>query len=431
VRGSSTSTPAASLRPWSPLLPAAALLAAVLAISLAQLARGEVSVVVRGGQWLFWRAGDDSWGPMRAAFDWLSRPHAGGVYQEIFFHRHIKFQYPPSSLLVFSALEALGLSPSNGLLNAISWVSILVEASAVGALAYAALRKACPERLRLAAALLAAAMTLCFYPTITSYNIGQIQTWINALFAVAALCWLRDRPGAAGALIGLICLMKPQFGLFLIWGALRREWRFCTTLLAVAAGGNLLAVLRFGWENEIDYLSAVRFMGRHGEAYFPNQSINGVMHRLIGTADPLHFEAHAFAPFNPIVYGTTVATSLLLLAACLWPRRSGGGVADFMIAALTFTIASPIAWEHHYGILPPLIALLAASLVARPAKAEAVVLGAAYLLTAPALNAPDRLGGGLSSLLISAFFLAAVAILALLYRRRAAVLALPAAAEPA
>jgi hypothetical protein len=33
-----------------------------------------------------------------------------------------------------------------------------------------------------------------------------------------------------------------------------------------------------------------------------------------------------------------------------------GGVVDFCVIAVTSTLASPVAWEHHYGILLPIFA---------------------------------------------------------------------------
>ncbi|MCB0138226.1 MAG: hypothetical protein KDD75_24205, partial [Caldilineaceae bacterium] len=45
----------------------------------------------------------------------------------------------------------------------------------------------------------------------------------------------------------------------------------------------------------------------------------------------------------------------------------------------TATIVSPIAWEHHYGILPPVFALLFAKCAERPPEPSLVV---AFLLSA-------------------------------------------------
>jgi hypothetical protein len=427
MRESSKIEPAAATRWWLfPLLMGVGLALVIATAQVQKLLHTPSVLVTLRYHWLVGAASSDSWMPMRAAFTWLSGPHQGGVYQEIFFNQHIKFQYPPSSLLLFAVPHMAGLDLTDRLLNRIGWVMILVEAAAVGAMMYVALQKT-PLRTRLAAALLAAAMTLFFYPVLRGYSLGQVQAWINTAFAIAALCWLTGRPGVAGLFIGAACLAKPQLGLFLLWGLLRRQWRFSAALAAVAAAGVLLSILWFGLLNQFDYLSALKLMGQRGEAFYFNQSVNGLAHRFLGTADPLIFPHHAFPDFNPVVYGATLATSALMLVACLWLGR--GGVGDFLIAGLTFTMASPIAWDHHYGVLPPMLAMLAASLVARPARAEALVLLAAYVVAASRFQPQDHIPPGLGSLPISALFFAALTTLVLLYRRQAAVSALaPAAA---
>src|SRR2546422_5932650 len=46
------------------------------------------------------------------------------------------------------------------------------------------------------------------------------------------------------------------------------------------------------------------------------------------------------------------ALPISLISLCLlWRRRAAdaGGIVDLMIAVLTCVMASPIAWEHHYG----------------------------------------------------------------------------------
>src|SRR5262249_13129216 len=63
-----------------------------------------------------------------------------------------------------------------------------------------------------------------------------------------------------------------------------------------------------------------------------------------------------YAPFNIWIYSLTVATSLALLLAAIVPRRhdSADRLLDFCTMGLSATVASPIAWEHHCGILLPI-----------------------------------------------------------------------------
>ena len=95
---------------------------------------------------------------------------------------------------------------------------------------------------------------LFYYPVGRAFELGQIQAWICLLFSMAALAWLSGRNAMAGVLIGLICLIKPQLALFLVWGAVRREWAFVIAWGVVVLAGNLLAVAVFGWQNHLDCL---------------------------------------------------------------------------------------------------------------------------------------------------------------------------------
>ncbi len=238
-----------------------------------------------------------------------------------------------------------------------------------------------------------------------AFDLGQVQVWINALFALSALSWLSGRKRLAGILIGMICLLKPQFSLFLVWGLLRREWRFLAGCSVVLALGLALSLMVFGLQNNLDYLAVLRALSRTGESYFANQSFNGLLNRLYSTDDPMAWQPNAFPEFNSVVYIGTLATSALLIGACLLiPLLGKGacGVFDFLAAALTFTIASPIAWEHHYGILPVVYVAALFLLLNQAGSArrslQLVVLTASFLVTAHWFGGSWMLFGALALL---------------------------------
>ncbi len=245
---------------------------------------------------------------------------------------------------------------------------------------------------------IAAGFTLTFYPIVKAYTLGQLQVWINGLFAVALLCWALGWKSFSGFLVGLTCLMKPHYGLFLAWALLRAEWRFMAVCAATVAAGLGAAVLVFGFANHIDYLRVVSFLGERGEAYYPNHSINGLLNRIMSIADPeqyknLEFVAGHFPPFNPWVYGLTVSSSAAILAAALLHRSTTGDPArlyDFCLMALSCTMASPIAWEHHYGILLPIFAVLVVAVAPKPLPLG--LLAAAYALASVYIPATHAAG---------------------------------------
>jgi hypothetical protein len=189
----------------------------------------------------------------------------------------------------------------------------------------------------------------------------------------------------SGALGGLLCLWKPQFVILLAWGALRRQWGFVTAFAAVFLAGVALSVWLAGVEDHVGYLSVLAHLSRLGEAYYPNQSVNGLLNRLVGNGNSLNFDSTMFPPFHPLVYAGTVAGAIALIAPALfWPIRAGGrgGATDLALVALTCTMASPIAWEHHYGVLLPIYAYLLPRLVEERVFGPLTLpgLGVSYLL---------------------------------------------------
>src|SRR5260221_1931807 len=319
----------------------------------------------------------DSWRPMRLAEEYVGGGHDRPVYGEMLSARGVKFQYPMSSLLL---TRHLNLSWLNGL----SWFSVIVVIVAI----WRILRRTgagTPLEFRHddpAVGLALIGLTLSFYPVVVAYSLGQIQAWVTALLALAVLAWVSERDDLAGVAVGMACLLKPTYGVFVVWAAVRRRTRFLVPPLGVALLGTLAALVAYGWPDNVDYLTALRIMSRGGEAFYPNQSFNGFLNRLMGTADSLVFDRHAFAPYHPLVYAGTLTASVALVGLAWWlrARRGAAGTAlDFSILLLTVTVTSPIAWVHHYGVLLPILAATApVILTTRPwGRLTAPLLGVA------------------------------------------------------
>ncbi len=331
---------------------------------------------------------------MIRAYDWLQQPHSGTLYQTLFFAQHIKFQYPPTALLPLAAMRALRHWPTDNALNAINWFlfALMVLSVVTFALILARRSAVVPSETWLPVAAVAIVMLLAaaaFYPELFSYVLGQAQTWINLLFVWACLCWIYDRRLLAGMLIGAICLVKPQFAAFLLWGVLRRQWSFLVGWCALVLPALAISIALFGVANHLDYFSELLFLSRHGEAYHANQSVNGLLNRMLFNGDGMNWSGTDFPPYNVVVYLGTLLSSLALILSALLVRgrrHDESGLFDFMTAALTFTIASPIAWEHHYGILPPILIGLLFALLTAPRTVRSfslwMTLGIAYVLSA-------------------------------------------------
>src|SRR5262245_1329946 len=378
------------------------------------------------------RGSDDSWGIIWAAHDYARTPHQTPLYTEIFFYRQIKFQYPPTALFAVAAMrlidpgririsdDYMGPRPSLDDIAAIAFMVMLALAAA--AVLELRLRQTqafthSDGSLVAVRAVLVIAFTLTFYPAVKAFTLGQIQVWINGLFALALLCWIAGRKAAGGVLIGLICLIKPHYAVFLLWAAFRREWRFVLACAATGAIGLAASVAAYGVADHVDYLRALSFMSQHGEAYYPNQSVNGLLNRLAGLAEPqlynnLEFQIGGFPPFNPWVYGGTMVAAAVILLTAIFHRRSDR-VIDFCTMAVSATIASPIAWEHHYGVLLPIFAVLLAGPSTRGARLFWLVLS--YVLASTFIPHPNLLAATAWNVLQSYLFAAAIIVLLLLH----------------
>jgi len=74
---------------------------------------------------------------------------------------------------------------------------------------------------------------------------------------------------------------------------------------------------------------------------------------MLFNGNNLKWIANAFPPVNETVYLVTIFASFILVASALFvflgKKQSKGSIVDFIIMMLSIVIASPIAWEHHYG----------------------------------------------------------------------------------
>jgi alpha-1,2-mannosyltransferase len=308
--------------------------------------------------------GKDSWVPMMGALN-VFYAHLP-VYKTVFFLQKIKFQYPISSLLPFHAMRSAGIATHTifSMMNVLTWLSVWVIAGFSFLILLDGLRRqgvqlTQRDRWLLCGTSILACLT--FYPVVKGYSLGQVQTILSALFAAAVWAWLRKRETTAGFLIGLMCLMKPQYVLIPVWFGLRKRWGAFAASLAVNGIGLIAAVAVFGWREQLDYLNVLSFMSKHGETYFANQSVNGLLHRLLFQGDNAIFQNHTFAPYSTVVYVLTLASSLLFVVATLYFRKGKGDqdrTEDLLRVALVATMASPIVWEHHYGIALAIFAYL-------------------------------------------------------------------------
>jgi hypothetical protein len=409
-------------------------LASALGTNLVLAAAGQRTALADTALFLRGMQGVDSWRPMAQAYALATQEPAQPIYQRLFYQLRVKYIYPPTALLLYRALDVgVPRDAWRAALNALSWLCVALAIGFSAALLDRALQRAAPPATReerVARIALIIVFGVCFYPLVKAYTLGQMQVVVNACFAAFLWCWLTGRRVAAGLLVAAMAAVKPQYGLFALWGLVRGEWRF--TAAAAAAGLALLAlsVASFGLADHLDYLRVLAHVGRHGEAFWPNQSVNGFLQRLLANGESSAWNPAVYPPYHPVVYVGTLVTSVALLAAGLFapPRTAKSGDAlDLAGFALALTLATPLAWEHHFGVLLPILALLlAASLEWRTwGAATWPLLALCAWIASNYWDVLGRLSGTVWNPLQSLLFFAALALLALLIGARRGVTSSP------
>lgn len=298
----------------------------------------------------------DSWSYMAQADAALRRSPAD-LYERVFFQHQIRFIYPPVSLLLYRGWQSaasLGVAPFTALKITLylCFLGTWLVASEYFLSVASSGRSTFSRGQRWFIRLILAALMMTFLPLINALFLGQVQTILNFFAAASVLLWWKQRRVAAGVLLGLCCWVKPQLALFLLWGLLRRQWSFAVSLAAVISAGLVLSVAMFGLHNTVEYGAVLHFLSLRGDSLFTNQSLNGLLHRLMHVGSPARV-IDGYPPFNRTIWLATWASSGLLLALALFVppmRRIAGSATDFLIFAMASVMASPIAWEHHYGV---------------------------------------------------------------------------------
>ncbi|MCC3304212.1 glycosyltransferase family 87 protein [Sneathiella sp. HT1-7] len=312
---------------------------------------------------------DDSWLPMyEAAYARREFPDKG-IYEVVFFENGIKFQYPPISLLPYIGLIKFGfdLPAIIKISYAVSFVAMLAIAFCGYKIAVVLLDKyGCKGLLstrgRLGIFILSLLAIFTFHPIYIAQYLGQVQVIIDLLVCLAFLAWLSERKHLSGIMIATAALIKPTLILVFLWAMIRKEKACFVGMVVVFIPAGILSLAVFGFEEHLDYLRVLSYIGTHGEAFWPNQSMNGLLNRLLGGDNPGSFDANSYSGYNLYVYaGTMISTVCFILFGLFYNRpKSSNNVAsalDLATMVLLSVMATPTAWTHHYGVLWPILVM--------------------------------------------------------------------------
>ncbi|MFE0175051.1 glycosyltransferase 87 family protein [Streptomyces sp. NPDC059002] len=268
---------------------------------------------------------------------------------------HLPTTYPPFAALLFTPLTLLdtadmrAVAPLANLLLLVAFVHLSLRLTGL------------PARGR--TVLWVAAAAVWCEPVWTTLRYGQI----NLLLAVLVLWDLTRRPGHrwAGVGIGVAAAVKLTPALFVVFllltgaaeavrrGAWRPAVRHACVAVAAFACATLLAAALLPYDSHRFWSRMVFEAGRVGLAEdTANQSLRGVLARLLHTGDPGLWWAAGAALVAMAGLGVSVAAALRGERA--WAALS---------CAVTALLVSPVSWSHHWVWCVPMVLLLGAEAV--------------------------------------------------------------------
>ena len=179
---------------------------------------------------------------------------------------------PPVMLLVFAPFTLLPLTVAR-----VAWAvtSLLCVAGSVGLAARDL--SMCPRDVLL--------LVLASSATAIGLGLGQVSCLLMLLMTGAWVAMRRGKAATCGACLGAVCLVKPFYGLFLLWQVRNRDWRGATALVGVVAVGLVVSAAMVGTSGVVTWLTLFRQITWQANIY--NASIDGVGARLFSAATDL------------------------------------------------------------------------------------------------------------------------------------------------
>ena len=248
------------------------------------------------------------------------------------------FLYPPSALLLFLPLAAVGLGVAKGIVLILDLASILVAAAICLRLFGLRWQGAAG-----AVTLLGLSLSWPFFSTLHTENVNGFVLLGEAGFLLAAT---RGRWIVAGAVLGLSLALKPVLALLLLVLALYRRWH--AFALAIAIPSVLSAAVLLAAPPSRTFFDKTLPLLLHGQ----NDQVQEV-------SVSLRSVAHRLAVPDPLSIAIQVAV-LAFAAGLFWRRRRSSSdeprrlVELSAIAVIAAFLLSSFAFRHYGLYLLPL-----------------------------------------------------------------------------
>ena len=178
------------------------------------------------------------------------------------------------------------------------------------------------------------------FPFQFTLGMGQVNTYVFLLFLISLVFITKRKPTIAGILLGLVCMLKPQFLFFLPIVVLCRHLKtvyisISTMMIFVCFHG-----IYCGWDQYLMYITtyAPRLLDFSSAEPYYNQGIAAFFSRTL----PLFY----VKPCWILCLGFFVAV--------LWYKILTSKLSLVQAVALSFPVfllIEPLSWQHHYVFL--------------------------------------------------------------------------------
>lgn len=169
---------------------------------------------------------------------------------------------------------------------------------------------------------------------------GQVA---GILALAAAVVWrgvTGNRWLLAGAAIGVLCALKPFFGILFLWLLFARQARAAAVAVAVGAGMLVLSIATWGLQAQLDWLQAIRAVSWFDSRF--NMSWAALVMLALGARGPAAFPAILAA-------SAALAVAIAAVATRARPDRA------ILPLCLGSIIATPLGWLYYLCVPGPLL----------------------------------------------------------------------------
>jgi alpha-1,2-mannosyltransferase len=260
----------------------------------------------------------------------------------------LKFTYTPFAAISFALISFLPWTPL-WILSVVVNIAALVAALwfTFGGLGYT------DRRVRLGAALIAAAVTFWLQPVVRTIYLGQVN-----LILMAAIIWDLCQPDNSkgrtrwwkGAVTGVAAGIKLVPLIFVPYLLVTRKFREAAMTMAGFLATVLVGFVILPRDSSKWWLHGmvINDGNRAGfTGWAGNQSLRALVTRLSGSVA---------AGQTPWIIASVIAFAGGMTAAALL-HRAGYELPAILAAALTGLLISPISWDHHWVWVAPAVAV--------------------------------------------------------------------------